>query len=265
MREAVIVSTARTPIGKAYRGAFNNTQGQQLAVYVLTHAGSARRARGKRDRGRLPGCAMPQGSTGSRDSAADRVARGDTDLVGRHRPGTREQARRVSAHRRDPPRPRGTSHSPAKTKKVLEGSLRQTALLGHEEIGTDHLLLALLDDPASTGAQILTDLASLPISEMREHLRRELAQQAHPRPRPPHPHPAQRRRIHPRPRCRPHPGQNLETSGPRPAEEPRQQIGGDAQRNPPTLPRPRPPDPKSPYSLGRGFKCYAAALTVIST
>ena len=30
MREAVIVSTARTPIGKAYRGAFNNTQGQAL-------------------------------------------------------------------------------------------------------------------------------------------------------------------------------------------------------------------------------------------
>ena len=25
MREAVIVSTARTPIGKAYRGAFNDT------------------------------------------------------------------------------------------------------------------------------------------------------------------------------------------------------------------------------------------------
>ena len=27
MKEAVIVSTARTPIGKAYRGAFNNTHG----------------------------------------------------------------------------------------------------------------------------------------------------------------------------------------------------------------------------------------------
>ena len=38
MRETVIVSTARTPIGKAYRGAFNNTQGQQLAAHVLTHA-----------------------------------------------------------------------------------------------------------------------------------------------------------------------------------------------------------------------------------
>ena len=30
MREAVIVSTARTPIGRAYRGAFNDTQAQQL-------------------------------------------------------------------------------------------------------------------------------------------------------------------------------------------------------------------------------------------
>ncbi|WP_244461421.1 Clp protease N-terminal domain-containing protein [Rhodococcus sp. ZPP] len=69
-----------------------------------------------------------------------------------------------------------------KTKKVLEASLRQTALLGHEEIGTDHLLLALLDDPASTGAQILTDLASLPISKMREHLRRELAHRPTPGP-----------------------------------------------------------------------------------
>ncbi|GCE44092.1 probable ATP-dependent Clp protease ATP-binding subunit [Rhodococcus wratislaviensis] len=88
----------------------------------------------------------------------------------------------MSAHRRHPPRPPGTSRSPAKTKKVLEASLRQTALLGHEEIGTDHLLLALLDDPASTGAQILTDLAPLSISEMREHLRRELAQQPTPGP-----------------------------------------------------------------------------------
>ena len=30
MRSAVIVSTARTPIGRAYRGAFNDTQAQQL-------------------------------------------------------------------------------------------------------------------------------------------------------------------------------------------------------------------------------------------
>ena len=38
MREAVIVSTARTPIGRAYRGAFNNTQAQALASHAISNA-----------------------------------------------------------------------------------------------------------------------------------------------------------------------------------------------------------------------------------
>ena len=38
MREAVIVSTARTPIGKAYRGAFNNTPSPTLGAHALSHA-----------------------------------------------------------------------------------------------------------------------------------------------------------------------------------------------------------------------------------
>lgn len=38
MREALIVSTARTPIGRAYRGAFNDTQPQALAGHVIKHA-----------------------------------------------------------------------------------------------------------------------------------------------------------------------------------------------------------------------------------
>jgi acetyl-CoA C-acetyltransferase len=38
MREAVIISTARTPIGRAYRGAFNDTQAQALAGHVVTQA-----------------------------------------------------------------------------------------------------------------------------------------------------------------------------------------------------------------------------------
>jgi len=38
MREAVIVSTARTPIGKAYRGAFNDTQAQTLGGHVIANA-----------------------------------------------------------------------------------------------------------------------------------------------------------------------------------------------------------------------------------
>ncbi len=38
MRQAVIVSTARTPIGKAYRGAFNNTPSPTLGGHAIHHA-----------------------------------------------------------------------------------------------------------------------------------------------------------------------------------------------------------------------------------
>ena len=64
MREAVIVSTARTPIGRAYRGAFNDTQAQALAGHVV--------AEGLRRAGVDPaevedvvlGAALQQGSSG---------------------------------------------------------------------------------------------------------------------------------------------------------------------------------------------------------
>ena len=38
MREAVIVSTARTPIGRAFRGAFNNTKSPTLAAHAIRYA-----------------------------------------------------------------------------------------------------------------------------------------------------------------------------------------------------------------------------------
>jgi acetyl-CoA C-acetyltransferase len=38
MRSAAIVSTARTPIGRAYRGAFNDTQAQALGGHVIAEA-----------------------------------------------------------------------------------------------------------------------------------------------------------------------------------------------------------------------------------
>ena len=43
MTEAVIVSTARTPIGKAYKGALNNTEGATLLGHAIP-----RRCRGRR-------------------------------------------------------------------------------------------------------------------------------------------------------------------------------------------------------------------------
>ena len=38
MRDAVIVSTARTAIGRAYKGAFNSTSGATLGAYSLKPA-----------------------------------------------------------------------------------------------------------------------------------------------------------------------------------------------------------------------------------
>ncbi|HEY7639691.1 MAG TPA: acetyl-CoA C-acyltransferase [Steroidobacteraceae bacterium] len=64
MREAVIVSTARTPIGKAYRGAFNNTQGQELIGHALAQAVKRAGIQPAEIEDIVVGCAMQQGSTG---------------------------------------------------------------------------------------------------------------------------------------------------------------------------------------------------------
>ena len=64
MADIAIVSTARTPIGKAYRGAFNLTHGATLAGHAVKHAV----ARAKIDPAEVDdvimGCAMPEGATG---------------------------------------------------------------------------------------------------------------------------------------------------------------------------------------------------------
>ncbi|MEL6744244.1 MAG: acetyl-CoA C-acyltransferase [Pseudomonadota bacterium] len=61
MREAVIVSTARTPIGKAYRGAFNNTPSQTLAGHAIAHAVERAGIEPGEVDDVLMGCAMQQG------------------------------------------------------------------------------------------------------------------------------------------------------------------------------------------------------------
>jgi acetyl-CoA C-acetyltransferase len=64
MREAVIVSTARTPIGKAYRGALNNTPAPTLGGHAIAQAV----ARAGVDPGEIDdvilGAALQQGSQG---------------------------------------------------------------------------------------------------------------------------------------------------------------------------------------------------------
>ena len=64
MAEAVIVATARTPIGKAYRGAFNDTQGQALAGSAIGEAVKRAGVAAGEVEDVVLGCAMQQGTTG---------------------------------------------------------------------------------------------------------------------------------------------------------------------------------------------------------
>ena len=65
MREAVIVSTARTGMGKSVRGSFNQTHGAVLGGHAVRHA----IARAGIDPGEVEdvimGCGMPEGATGN--------------------------------------------------------------------------------------------------------------------------------------------------------------------------------------------------------
>jgi acetyl-CoA C-acetyltransferase len=65
MREAVIVSTARTPIGKAFRGAFNDTHGAGLASHAIRHAVERSGLDPAEIEDVILGCADPEGATGS--------------------------------------------------------------------------------------------------------------------------------------------------------------------------------------------------------
>ena len=64
MPEAVIVSTARTPIGKAYRGAFNMTHGAELGGHVVRHAVERSGVDPAEVEDVILGCAMPERATG---------------------------------------------------------------------------------------------------------------------------------------------------------------------------------------------------------
>jgi acetyl-CoA C-acetyltransferase len=65
MRSAVIVSTARTPIGRAYRGAFNDTQAQALGGHVIAEAVRRAGVEPGEVEDVVMGAALQQGSTGS--------------------------------------------------------------------------------------------------------------------------------------------------------------------------------------------------------
>ena len=75
-REAVIVSTARTPIGKAYRGAFNDTDAPTMGGHVIAAAVQRAGIDPAEVQDVVMGCAMQQGSSGQNIGRTAGVAAG---------------------------------------------------------------------------------------------------------------------------------------------------------------------------------------------
>ncbi|WP_288404356.1 acetyl-CoA C-acyltransferase [uncultured Deinococcus sp.] len=65
MPEAVIVSTARTPIGKAYRGYLNDTHGSDLGAHAVRHAAERAGLDPAEIEDVIMGAGNPEGATGS--------------------------------------------------------------------------------------------------------------------------------------------------------------------------------------------------------
>jgi acetyl-CoA C-acetyltransferase len=64
MTDAVIVSTARTPLGKSWRGSFNMTHGATLAGHAIAHAVQRAGIDPAEVEDVVMGCALQQGATG---------------------------------------------------------------------------------------------------------------------------------------------------------------------------------------------------------
>ena len=65
MSEAVIVSTARTPLCKSWRGALNMTHGAKMGAHAVKHAIGRARLEPQEVEDVVMGCALPEGATGS--------------------------------------------------------------------------------------------------------------------------------------------------------------------------------------------------------
>jgi acetyl-CoA C-acetyltransferase len=76
MNEAVIVSVARTPIGKAFRGAFNDTEAPALGGHVVREAVARAGLEGREVDDVLMGCAAQQGTQGYNIGRLSAIAAG---------------------------------------------------------------------------------------------------------------------------------------------------------------------------------------------
>ncbi len=103
MADAVIVSTARTPIGKAYRGAFNMTHGATLGAHVMSHAVQRAGLDPAEVEEVIMGVGRPEGATGGNIARQSAIRAGfpmsTTGLIVSRACGSGLQAIAVAAQR----------------------------------------------------------------------------------------------------------------------------------------------------------------------
>jgi acetyl-CoA C-acetyltransferase len=103
MTDAVIVSTARTPIGKAHRGAFNATYGATMGAHVITHAMQRAGVDPAEVEEVILGVGRAEGTTGGNVARQSALRAGlpvsSTGLVVSRACGSGLQAIAVAAHR----------------------------------------------------------------------------------------------------------------------------------------------------------------------
>jgi len=76
MREAVIVSTARTPIGRAFKGAFNATKSPTLLAHAIRNAVTRSGIEGGEIEDVVIGCVLTAGTAGSNVARFASIAAG---------------------------------------------------------------------------------------------------------------------------------------------------------------------------------------------
>jgi ATP-dependent Clp protease ATP-binding subunit ClpA len=121
---------------------------------------------------------LGQGALGDADAEALRAIGIDLPAVrakleevfgpGALDPPHEEPRRGLLRRRRAPARPPSSGHIPfvPRSKKVLELALRESLALGHNYIGTEHMLLGLIREGEGLAAQILSE-SGVSLAELR--------------------------------------------------------------------------------------------------
>ena len=81
MTDAVIVSTARTPLAKSWKGAFNMTHGAELGGHAVRAAVERAGIEDGAIEDVLMGCANPEGATGANIARQVALRASDIDMV----------------------------------------------------------------------------------------------------------------------------------------------------------------------------------------